>query len=70
MENEKRNWRFRRSRNKELAGICGGIAEGFGWNPFLVRLGYVVFTIATAILPGIIFYLLLWLAMPPAEENQ
>ena len=56
--------RLTRSRyNNWIAGICGGIAEYFGWNPELLRLVWVVLTVSTMFCGGII-YLILWLIMP------
>ncbi|MBP3829510.1 MAG: PspC domain-containing protein [Bacteroidaceae bacterium] len=56
--------RLTRSRyNKWLAGICGGIAEYFGWNADALRLVWLVFTVGTMFCGGII-YLILWLIMP------
>jgi phage shock protein PspC (stress-responsive transcriptional regulator) len=42
----------------------GGIARRFGWNSTLLRVVYVVVSIASAGFPGILVYLLLWLLMP------
>ena len=42
----------------------GGIARRFGWSSTLVRVLYVVLSIASAAFPGIIVYLLLWLLIP------
>ena len=54
-----------RSRNdRVLAGVMGGIARRFGWNPTLLRVLYVVVSIASAGFPGILVYLILWLLMP------
>ncbi|MBO4801330.1 MAG: PspC domain-containing protein [Bacteroidaceae bacterium] len=56
--------RLVRSRNnKWIAGVCGGIAEYFGWNAELLRLIWVVLTVSTMFCGGII-YLVLWLIMP------
>ena len=55
---------FRRSSNKMIAGVCGGIAEYFGWPPDRVRIAYVLLSILSAAFPGILVYLLLWLVMP------
>ncbi|KIQ96651.1 PspC domain-containing protein [Lysobacter sp. A03] len=56
---------FTRSRNdRMLAGVMGGIARRFGWNSNLLRLLYVIFSIASAAFPGLIVYLILWLLMP------
>lgn len=56
---------FTRSRNDRiLAGVMGGIARRFGWNSNLLRLLFVILSIASAAFPGIIVYLILWLLMP------
>lgn len=50
---------LRRSRDHRiLAGVCGGIAESFGWSPLLVRILYVILP------PGWLVYLLLWIFVP------
>lgn len=54
-----------RSRDdRVLAGVMGGIARRFGWNSTLLRVLYVVVSIASAGFPGMLVYLLLWLLMP------
>jgi phage shock protein PspC (stress-responsive transcriptional regulator) len=56
-----------RSRNdRVLAGVVGGIAARFGWNSTLLRVVYVVVSIASAAFPGILVYLILWLVVPRA----
>ena len=60
---------FARSRHdRMLAGVCGGIASRFGWNSTLVRVLFVIVSLASAAFPGILVYLILWLLMP--EENS
>ncbi|MCR5819486.1 MAG: PspC domain-containing protein [Bacteroidaceae bacterium] len=49
--------------DKWIAGVCGGIAQYFGWNADLLRLIWVVLTVSTAFCGGII-YLILWMIMP------
>ena len=34
-----------------IAGVCGGIAKWLGWDPTLVRLGYVVLSVALGGVP-------------------
>jgi phage shock protein C len=58
---------LRKSRNKIIAGICGGIAEWLGWDPTVVRVLYVIVSIVSAAFPGILVYLLLWLIMPASD---
>jgi phage shock protein C len=55
---------FRRSSNRMIAGVCGGIAEYFGWPADRVRIAYVLLSILSIAFPGILVYLLLWLVMP------
>ncbi len=60
---------FARSRHdRMLAGVCGGIARRFGWNSTLVRVLFVIVSLASAAFPGILVYLILWLLMP--EEGN
>lgn len=54
-----------RSRSdRMLAGVMGGIARRFGWNSTLVRVLFVIVSIASVAFPGIIVYLILWLLIP------
>ena len=58
---------LRRSRRQRLiAGVCGGIAEWLGWDVTLVRVLYVLVSVLSAAFPGILVYIVLWLAMPDA----
>lgn len=55
--------RLTRSRtDKWIAGVCGGIAEYFGWNANLVRALFVL----SCLLPGpqFLVYLALWVIVP------
>jgi phage shock protein C len=60
--------RLKRSSNKIIAGVCGGLAEYFNWDPTLVRVGYVLVSILSAAFPGILVYIILWIVMPPPES--
>jgi phage shock protein PspC (stress-responsive transcriptional regulator) len=59
---------LRRSRkHRIIAGVCGGLAQWLGWDPTLLRVVYVVVSIASAAFPGILVYIVLWLVMPEGE---
>lgn len=60
MNNEKRLCRS--SSQKMLAGVCGGVAEYLGWDVTIVRVIWIVLTLAGG--SGILLYLILWLVMP------
>lgn len=60
---------FTRSRDDQMiAGVLGGIARRFGWNSTLLRVLFVIVSIASAAFPGIIVYLILWVLMPLEGE--
>lgn len=61
MENNRKLTRSIRERM--IAGVCGGLAEYFGWDPTLIRVIYVLATIFTAF-AGTIVYIILWIIMP------
>jgi phage shock protein PspC (stress-responsive transcriptional regulator) len=52
-----------RSQDRWIAGICGGIAEYFDFDPAIVRIVYLLLTLFSAF-AGIPIYILLWLIMP------
>ena len=56
--------KLRRSNDKVIAGVCGGIADYLGWPAGRVRLLYLLVSIFSAGFPGIIVYLILWFMMP------
>jgi phage shock protein PspC (stress-responsive transcriptional regulator) len=59
--------RLKRSSDKMVAGVCGGIAEFLGWDSTLVRVGYILLSIFT-IFSGVIAYLVLWIVMPAPDK--
>ena len=52
--------------NRQVAGVCGGLAEYFQIDPTVVRVLYVLASIFTAFC-GCLVYLLLWLLIPERE---
>ena len=56
-----------RSKNRMVAGVCGGIADWLGWPPGRVRILFVLVSVLSAAFPGIIVYLVLWFLMPSSD---
>lgn len=56
--------RLFRSNDRMLGGVCAGIADYFGWDPTLVRIGYLVLSIVSAAFPGLLVYIILWIIIP------
>jgi phage shock protein C len=55
------------SKDKMIAGVCGGIADYFGWSAGAVRIVYLLVSLFSAAFPGILIYLVLWLLMPKQQ---
>ena len=52
-----------RSQDRVIGGVCGGLAEYFGFDITVVRVVYALLTFFTGF-SGIPVYLILWLVMP------
>jgi phage shock protein C len=60
---------YRSRSNRQLAGVCGGVAKYFNIDPTLVRVLFVAFAVLGG--PGLLAYILLWIIVPeePAVEG-
>ena len=57
--------KLKRSANKMIAGVCGGLAEYLGMDATIVRIIYALLVLFGGV--GILLYLILALLMPKAE---
>jgi phage shock protein C len=65
--NIKINKRLYRSRkDRQFAGVCGGVADYLGVDPTLVRLLWVIFAIAGG--PGVLLYIIMAAIVPEEPE--
>lgn len=55
---------FRSKKNKVLLGVCGGIGEYFSIDPVLIRVIWILVTIFTGVIPGIIAYFICAAVIP------
>ena len=53
-----------RSQDRWIAGVCGGVADYFDWDPALVRIIFLLLTLFSAGFPGVLIYIALWIIMP------
>ena len=60
------------SDDKKIFGLCGGVAEYFETDPTLIRLAWIVLTIITGIVPGVIAYFVAAMVVPsqPVDEAK
>lgn len=49
---------------RAIAGVCGGIAEWLGIDPWWIRTLFVGLTIFAAGFPGLCVYIAFWIGMP------
>lgn len=56
--------RLTRSNDKMVAGVLAGLGNYFDIDPTIVRIVYVILTIASIGFPGLMAYLIMWLVIP------
>ena len=54
---------LRSTKNKMVAGVCGGIGEYFNVDPTVIRLLWVIFTLIS-MGAGVIAYIIAWIIIP------
>ena len=59
---------YRSDKEKCVAGVCGGVAESFGWSVDRVRGVLIIATLFTAF-AGLLVYLALWYLMPKVQSQ-
>ncbi len=57
---------YRSRTNKQLAGVCGGVAEYFNLDPTIVRIIWLLLTLAGG--PGLILYIIMAVVVPEEPE--
>jgi len=55
---------YRSRDDKMIAGVMGGLGEYLNVDPSFVRIAYVVFTLLTGIVPGLVLYLVMIIIIP------
>ncbi len=71
-ENKAEKKLYRSRKNKSICGVCGGFAEYADTDSTLIRVVWVIATLFTGILPGIIAYFIMCLVVPkePTKTEQ
>ena len=57
--------KLRKSRDRKISGVCGGVAEYFGWDPTIIRLIWAVLFLCYG--TGLVAYIIAAIVMPEAE---
>ena len=56
--------RLTRSKEKMIAGVLAGLADYINMDPSILRILYVVLSIASIGFPGLIAYIVMWIIIP------
>lgn len=59
---------YRSTTDRQVAGVAAGLADYFGIDVSLVRLGFLLLTVLGG--PGVLIYIVLWLVMPEGEPDD
>ena len=59
---------YKSATDRQISGVCGGLAEYFDVDTTLVRLAFVLLALLGG--PGIILYIALAIAMPERPRDQ
>jgi phage shock protein PspC (stress-responsive transcriptional regulator) len=69
MERMSSIWTIRRSAtDAKVAGLCGGVAQRWGIDPLLIRVGWVLLALSWGI--GLVLYIAGWLLIPVAGTDR
>lgn len=58
------------TKDRTLAGVCGGIAEYYAVDSTLVRLAWVLMTFVTGLFPGLLAYIVAAIIIPTRPEKS
>jgi phage shock protein C len=59
---------YRSRRHRMIAGVCGGLAERYDWDPSAVRLVFVLASFLPIPTHMVLVYIIMWIVVPQAPE--
>ena len=59
---------YRSRRHRMIAGVCGGLAERYDWDPSVVRLLFVLASFLPIPAHMVLVYIIMWIVIPEAPE--
>ncbi len=60
---------YRSRKNRVIFGVLGGFGEFFKIDPSILRAAYIIVSVFSAFLPGLIAYVLMAIVIPEESEN-
>ncbi len=68
-KDEKMKKLYRSGKNKLLGGVCGGIGEYLNVDPVIIRIVWIVVTLVTLGVGGILAYIIAWIIIPKNPKH-
>ncbi len=59
---------YRSGKERILGGVCGGVGEYLGVDPTLIRLLWILFSLAYGM--GIVLYVIMWMIVPRNPSHK
>ena len=59
---------YRSRRHRIIAGVCGGLAERYDWDPSVVRLVFILASFLPIPTHMVLLYIIMWIVIPEAPE--
>lgn len=59
---------YKSEHDRKISGVCAGIADYFGLDPTVIRVGWLLLSLFTAGFPGILAYIICAVVLP--NESQ
>ena len=59
---------YRSRRHRMVAGVCGGLAERYDWDPSVVRLVFILASFLPIPTHMVLLYIIMWIVIPEAPE--
>jgi phage shock protein C len=59
---------YRSRRHRMIAGVCGGLAERYDWDPSVVRLVFILASFLPIPTHMVLLYIIMWIVIPEAPE--
>lgn len=61
---------YRSRENKVFGGLLGGLGEYFDVDPGIIRVGWIMISVLSAIFPGILAYIFSCMIVPMAPQQK
>jgi len=69
VESKRKRRLYRDPEHRIFGGVCGGLGAYFNMDPVILRIIFFILLIVTSVIPALLAYIVLWIAVPKAETT-